>query len=178
MFEDRSVSELDSLIKGNPEFRQLYQHHQDLDRRVLERTSELATANEQLKTEVEQRRKTQEQLDYLSYFDTLTGLANRTLLQERLLQASAAAEHRHHFGALLFIDLDHFRTLNEIDGRGWGDSVLREVAKRLRQSVVESDTIARVGADRQPVLQTHAELNAGGDGVAHHGQHFFNHRGG
>ena len=126
--------------------------NQDLDRRVLERTSELAAANEQLNTEVEQRRKTQEQLDYLSYFDALTGLANRTLLQERLLQASAAAEHRHHFGALLFIDLDHFRTLNDVDGRGWGDSVLREVAKRLRQSVVESDTIARVGADQFALL--------------------------
>jgi diguanylate cyclase (GGDEF)-like protein/PAS domain S-box-containing protein len=86
-------------------------------------------------------------LHHLAHHDPLTGLANRTLLQERLAIAIDDAERDGALGALVFLDLDNFKHINDNFGHDAGDAVLRETALRLRQSVREDDTVARVGGD-------------------------------
>jgi diguanylate cyclase (GGDEF)-like protein/PAS domain S-box-containing protein len=86
-------------------------------------------------------------LHHLAHHDPLTGLANRTLLQERLKQAIQFATRNKRAGALAFMDLDNFKHINDNLGHDVGDVVLRETAMRLRANMREDDTVARVGGD-------------------------------
>lgn len=93
-------------------------------------------------------------VEHLAQHDALTGLANRLLLNDRLRHAIANAQRNQRAQALLFIDLDHFKTINDTVGHSAGDALLIEVAHRLRECVRESDTLARVGGDEFVVLLT------------------------
>jgi diguanylate cyclase (GGDEF)-like protein/PAS domain S-box-containing protein len=99
----------------------------------------LATALERLRGE--------EQIRYDAVHDPLTGLANRTLLQDRLQHAVAKARRTELGAAVLFVDLDHFKQVNDAYGHAAGDLVLVELARRLRDAVRPGDTIARFGGD-------------------------------
>ena len=88
----------------------------------------------------------------LAYYDPLTHLPNRRLLQDRLGQALAATTRNGHYGAILFLDLDNFKTLNDTRGHDVGDLLLVEVARRLHAAVREGDTVARLGGDEFVVL--------------------------
>lgn len=88
----------------------------------------------------------------LAYYDPLTQLPNRRLLQDRLGQALAAAARSQQQGVVMFVDLDHFKAINDQHGHVAGDQVLVEVARRLRSAVRESDTVARMGGDEFVVL--------------------------
>ncbi|WP_374340852.1 EAL domain-containing protein [Azonexus sp.] len=102
--------------------------------------------------DITQRKEAEEQIEFLAYYDSLTHLPNRRLLNERLDKALiATARHRRH-AALLFIDLDNFKTLNDTMGHAIGDQLLREVALRLRDSVRSNDTVARLGGDEFVIL--------------------------
>lgn len=100
----------------------------------------------------------------LAYFDSLTGLPNRTLLLDRLTQALISTKRHYHYGAVLFINLDRFKTINESLGHEIGDQVLRETAARLEECRRDEDTIARLGSDEfiwlLPELSSDAELAA------------------
>jgi diguanylate cyclase (GGDEF)-like protein/PAS domain S-box-containing protein len=100
----------------------------------------------------------------LAFYDPLTGLPNRLLLQDRLRQALASSSHRQYSGALLFIDLDDFKALNDTLGHEKGDQLLQQVAQRLAASVRESDTVARLGGDEFVVMLT--DLHENPEGVA------------
>ena len=89
---------------------------------------------------------------HLAYHDALTGLPNRALFQDRLMQAVAAARRGQRFGALMFVDLDHFKRLNDVYGHALGDAVLKEVAERLKFYLRTEDTVARLGGDEFVVL--------------------------
>ncbi len=102
--------------------------------------------------DITQRRKSEEELRYLAYNDLLTGLPNRRLLLDRMEQALAMHARHKTWGALLLLDLDHFKTLNEIRGHDAGDRLLREVAQRLRGCISGDDTLARQGGDEFVVL--------------------------
>lgn len=91
-------------------------------------------------------------LQHLAFHDRLTGLPNRALLLNRLEQAIIAASRKDSTFALLFIDLDEFKPINDTAGHEAGDAVLREIASRLRQCVRESDTVARHGGDEFVLL--------------------------
>lgn len=100
-------------------------------------------------TEVQQKA---EQLAYAASHDPLTGLPNRNLLKDRTSQAIARAQRKHENFALLFLDLDRFKEVNDSMGHAAGDTLLVDVAKRLTACVREEDTIARLGGDEFVVL--------------------------
>lgn len=92
------------------------------------------------------------EIEQLAYFDPLTNLPNRRLLDDRLMQALAFSERNKHHGALLFLDLDNFKSLNDTLGHDAGDMLLQQVAKRLITITREGDTIARFGGDEFVII--------------------------
>ncbi|MEE1672580.1 EAL domain-containing protein [Agarivorans aestuarii] len=95
---------------------------------------------------------TEQQIQHLAYFDELTGLPNRRKLREELSQCFARAKKQHAIGALLFIDLDHFKHINDSLGHAAGDWVLQQVATRLQGLIREGDLLARLGGDEFVLL--------------------------
>ena len=94
-----------------------------------------------------ERKQAEQRINELAFFDQLTGLPNRTLLLDRLGQSmTASARHRQH-AALLFIDMDNFKTLNDTLGHDMGDLLLKQVARRLSDCVRAADTVARLGGE-------------------------------
>ena len=102
--------------------------------------------------DISARKRLEQELEDLAYYDALTGLANHRLLKERSRQILALARRHGSVAALLHVDLDRLRFVNHQYGRNVGDDVLRTVAERLRQSLRESDTLARIGSDEFLVL--------------------------
>jgi diguanylate cyclase (GGDEF)-like protein/PAS domain S-box-containing protein len=98
------------------------------------------------------RKTAAEEIQQLAFYDPLTGLPNRRLLMDRLKQALASSARGDRNGALLFIDLDHFKTLNDTLGHDVGDLLLQQVAERLTSCVREADTVARLGGDEYVVV--------------------------
>jgi diguanylate cyclase (GGDEF)-like protein/PAS domain S-box-containing protein len=94
----------------------------------------------------------EDEIKHMAFFDPLTRLPNRRLLMDRLQQAIASSKRTDREGALLFIDLDHFKTLNDTLGHGMGDLLLQQVAQRLESCVREGDTVARLGGDEFVVM--------------------------
>ncbi|MCX7117313.1 MAG: GGDEF domain-containing protein [Legionellales bacterium] len=93
-----------------------------------------------------------EKMHELAYYDALTNLPNRRMLTDRLRQAFALSQRYREYGALMYIDLDHFKPLNDEHGHNAGDILLKEVARRLTNSLRDTDTIARVGGDEFVVV--------------------------
>lgn len=98
------------------------------------------------------RRQAEERINELAFYDSLTHLPNRTLLMERLKQAMVVGSRNATCGAVLFIDLDRFKTLNDTLGHDKGDLLLQQVARRLTTCVREGDTVARLGGDEFVVV--------------------------
>ncbi|WP_131278557.1 putative bifunctional diguanylate cyclase/phosphodiesterase [Hylemonella gracilis] len=107
--------------------------------------------------DVTARKQAERQVEFLAYRDVLTGLPNRALLQDRFAQAIARAERHHYKVALLFLDLDHFKTINDSLGHATGDALLKEVAQRLSDCMREIDTISRQGGDEFLVVLSDLE---------------------
>lgn len=102
--------------------------------------------------DVTERRQADDRIHHLAFYDPLTELPNRPLLMERLQAALADSEHSQHEGALMFIDLDNFKVLNDTLGHLRGDLLLQRVAERLTRCVRRTDTVARIGGDEFVVL--------------------------
>ncbi|MDZ4073188.1 MAG: EAL domain-containing protein [Hylemonella sp.] len=98
-------------------------------------------------SDITDRQSAEQRIEYLAYHDTLTGLPNRLLVQDRFEQAMAQAERSHTKVALVYLDLDNFKSINDTLGHAAGDEFLKEVARRLRSCVRDSDTISRQGGD-------------------------------
>lgn len=102
--------------------------------------------------DITQWQKAEEQINQLAFFDSLTGLPNRALLIDRLHQAMALGDRNGEFCALVFIDLDNFKTLNDTLGHSVGDNLLKQSAQRLVKCIREGDSAARLGGDEYVVL--------------------------
>jgi diguanylate cyclase (GGDEF)-like protein/PAS domain S-box-containing protein len=103
-------------------------------------------------TDITQRKLNEEHYQHLAHYDPLTDLPNRTLLTDRIGQALAQAQRQHHKVAVLFIDLNKFKPINDELGHHIGDLLLKEVAQRLKNCVRSEDTVARLGGDEFVVL--------------------------
>ena len=104
--------------------------------------------------DITDRKVAEERVQFLAYYDALTGLPNRTLLQDRLTKALASARRRKDKVALLFLDLDGFKTVNDSLGHSVGDLLLQVVSERLKKIAREQDTVARVGGDEFLIVLT------------------------
>jgi len=104
--------------------------------------------------DITNRKVAEERVQYLAYYDALTGLPNRTLLQDRLSKALASARRQKDKVALLFLDLDRFKMINDSLGHSLGDLLLQDVAERLKRWAREQDTVARLGGDEFLIVLT------------------------
>ncbi len=144
-------------------FVELFRKRRELERKAaslaelnrelqVQRLEDLERANATLQAEVAERRAAEQRAHELAIHDTLTGLFNRRSLNERLEHAIATAERQKGRLALLFLDLDRFKYVNDSLGHDKGDELLKQVAARLRSVVRESDSVARLGGDEFVVL--------------------------
>lgn len=100
-----------------------------------------------IKLNITDRKANEARLRHQALFDSLTGLPNRTLLNDRLRQSMASAKRNQHQTALMFVDLDHFKQINDTHGHDAGDLVLQQAAQRMKRQLRDADTIARIGGD-------------------------------
>ncbi len=125
-----------------------------------------ATGYVALFSDITERKQQEDRLWRQANFDALTGLPNRTLFMDRLSQAIHSAHREGWLLALMFIDLDHFKWINDSLGHEAGDQLLQEVAQRLRACARESDTVARLGGDEFTIILPDIDGRGGGEQVA------------
>jgi len=113
----------------------------------IEDRIERETLEKQLKAELVERKKHEEIIEQLAFYDPLTSLPNRRLLSDHLSKTIASNKRNGHYSALLFLDLDNFKPLNDKHGHAVGDLLLIEVANRIKNCLRESDVVARFGGD-------------------------------
>lgn len=130
------IAELSDRFNGL--VHEIKEHNATLEQKIQERTEALVASEVKLQS--------------LAFYDTLTNLPNRRLLGDRLTQAQSLSKRNNCYGAVLFMDLDNFKPLNDTHGHTIGDLLLIQVAQRIRSSVRESDTVARFGGDEFIVL--------------------------
>jgi len=128
-----------------------------LEDKVKERTQDLAKSNEALSIEIRQREDAESELKQMAHFDQLTGLPNRTLLYGRLDHSLNLAKRNGNVVAVLFLDLDGFKPVNDTYGHHVGDLLLKAVADNLLACVREADTVARIGGDEFIVVLEEVE---------------------
>lgn len=119
-----------------------------------------------ISADITKRKKAEQEVQRMALHDSLTGLPNRRLMHDRLRQAVAHATRDRGHGALLMLDLDNFKEINDTLGHAHGDELLRQVAERLNKLVRQSDTVARLGGDEFIVILT--DLGADPDSAIQH----------
>jgi len=127
--------------------REVHQKLGDLESLVRVRTENLAHLNNKLKQEIDIRRKAEEQLKFMATHDALTSLPNRLLLGDRLSLALSRAQRHNALVAVMLLDLNDFKAINDVYGHDCGDALLKEVAGRLADTIRGMDTVGRLGGD-------------------------------
>lgn len=156
--------------KMNDELRRadeaLSKHRESLEARVVERTAELAAANTNLEAQIREKDLANARNEQLAHYDSLTTLPNRRMFGSLLERGIANAERYQKQLAVLFIDLDRFKNINDTMGHAAGDVLLTEVAQRLKGCVRASDTVARLGGDEFVILLAEVGSDADAGRVA------------
>ena len=141
----REQAQAEALAATQANVALLERSEAELEQRVADRTAALEAANQRLEASEQRQRD-------LAQHDALTGLANRALFDDRLGQAMAMAQRDRSRFALLYLDLDKFKPVNDSYGHGVGDLLLKQVAQRIAGCVRESDTVARIGGDEFVII--------------------------
>lgn len=129
-------------------------HHLALEMRKLSIQYKGQPAILSVGVDITERKQHQEHIQHLAYHDALTDLPNRHLFLDRLDQALLRTQRSQQFGALIFVDLDNFKAINDTRGHLVGDTVLSDVAERLKEAFREEDTVARLGGDEFVICMT------------------------
>jgi diguanylate cyclase (GGDEF)-like protein len=129
-----------------------------LEMRGTERSAQLVQANATIQEEVQRRLATEDRIAYLAHHDTLTGLANRFHFELKLQSIAPPARGTKLGHAVLFVDLDGFKNVNDTLGHSVGDALLKEVASRVRQTLRPEDFVARFGGDEFAILHVSSEV--------------------
>lgn len=143
----QTVGVLQDITEKKNNEQALLQSRDMLEQQVLERTQELSNTVKQLEEQIEERKKVEAELDFMANHDALTGLPSLRLCKDRLERSLAAARRSARMTAVMFLDLDGFKKVNDMLGHESGDQVLIAMAKRIQQEMRETDTIARIGGD-------------------------------
>jgi diguanylate cyclase (GGDEF)-like protein/PAS domain S-box-containing protein len=150
--EEGAIGIYDDITAAREARESLEASRQSLERAVVERTEELQSANRRLQAEIGDRRQAETRAQHLADHDALTGLPNRRLLEDRLTQALALSQRNRKQTAVMFVDLDRFKSINDSLGHSAGDVVLKEVSERLVKQLRVVDTICRMGGDEFVVV--------------------------
>lgn len=121
--------------------------NKELAANLFEENKKLNNANQQLQTEVKARLFLEKTLQKLATHDPLTGLSNRKLFYDKITESFSRTDRHHHYAALLILDLDHFKEVNDTFGHDAGDKLLVELSNRLLKNIRKNDVIARLGGD-------------------------------
>jgi diguanylate cyclase (GGDEF)-like protein len=148
----KSFNEMLEQIQGRD--RALEAHRDHLEETVRLRTTELSQAVDELRQEIQQREVAENRIRYLAYYDDLTGLPNRQFLKEGLARSIKEAAEHGRLLALLFLDLDRFKEINDNFGHTTGDALLQQVAERLKQSVRDVDFVSRTSDESRHATVT------------------------
>jgi diguanylate cyclase (GGDEF)-like protein len=131
---------------------ELEDNKRDLEKKVQERTSDLVEINANLERVIDKKETAEQTLQYLAYNDELTGLPNRNTLVDRIGQSIKKSSRENQKMAILFLDLDRFKNVNDSLGHAVGDELLQKVASRLHKTLRNNDTISRNGGDEFVVV--------------------------
>lgn len=137
-----------------------------LERAVADRTQALVSANRRLEAEIADRKQAETRAQHLADHDPLTGLPNRRLLEDRLMQAIARGDRSQKPTAVMFVDLDRFKAINDTLGHAVGDVLLKEVSERLVKQLRVGDTVCRIGGDEFVVVLPEVARASDAAGVA------------
>jgi len=165
---ERATAEAEALAAQRLLLEATRESERELEQRIAVRTAELNSVNERLRAEASEReglmaqlREREQHLRFMAQHDALTGLPNRLSMQQRLALAMELAKRNRKKLAVMLVDLDDFKVINDTRGHPAGDQALVQLAARLRTSVRGSDTVARYGGDEFVVLA--GELDRGED---------------
>ncbi len=155
--EGRTVQTI-GVLQDITEHKQIEQSLRDardsLESMVKSRTRKLAETVARLEAEIRERKKIAAELDFLANHDALTGLPSLRLCKDRLQQSLAEARRKRLLTAVMFLDLDGFKQINDSHGHEVGDQVLKATADRIRAEIRETDTVARIGGDEFIIILT------------------------
>jgi diguanylate cyclase (GGDEF)-like protein/PAS domain S-box-containing protein len=148
----QSIGVLQDITKQINTERSLREARDSLEVMVRRRTRKLADTVNQLEEEIREREKIAAELDLLANHDALTGLPSLRLCKDRLNHSLAEARRNRQMSAVMFLDLDGFKAINDEHGHEFGDLVLKVTADRIRDGIRETDTVARIGGDEFVVI--------------------------
>ena len=149
---EQSIGVLQDITAQKQSEQEIIGARDSLEQQVVERTRELANTVKQLQVEIEEREKIAAELDFLANHDALTGLPSLRLCKDRLDQSLAEARRNRQTSAVMFVDLDGFKEINDQYGHDFGDMVLKTTADRIKSEIRETDTVARIGGDEFVII--------------------------
>lgn len=149
---EQTIGVLQDITAQKNAEREIIKAKETLEQQVVERTRELANTVKQLQEEIEEREKIAAELDFLANHDALTGLPSLRLCKDRLNHSLAEARRNRQTSAVMFLDLDGFKAINDEYGHEFGDLVLKVTADRIRGEIRETDTVARIGGDEFVII--------------------------
>ncbi len=149
---EQTIGVLQDISQQKKAEQEIIEARDTLEQQVIERTRELANTVKQLQDEVKEREKIAAELDFLANHDALTGLPSLRLCKDRLDQSLAEARRNRQTSAVMFLDLDGFKEINDEHGHEVGDLVLKVIADRIKAEIRETDTVARIGGDEFVII--------------------------